>query len=30
VLKPFEPATIEAFPVSTYVNNTRNVEPLVA
>ena len=24
VLKPFDPATMEAFPVSTYVNNTRN------
>jgi putative SOS response-associated peptidase YedK len=35
VLKPFEQATMEAFLVSTYVNNTRNegpkcVEPLVA
>jgi putative SOS response-associated peptidase YedK len=33
VLKPFDPATMEAYPVSTYVNNTRNegskcLEPL--
>jgi putative SOS response-associated peptidase YedK len=27
VLKPFDSATMEAFPASTYVNNTRNEGP---
>ena len=27
VLKPFDPATMEAFPVSTYVNSPKNQGP---